>query len=59
MDGFVSGIRFYKGTGNTGTHTGTMWSNNGTLLATGTFSNETSTGWQTLSFPTRWPSPAA
>jgi len=23
--GYVTGIRFYKGTGNTGTHTGTLW----------------------------------
>ncbi|HEX5495759.1 MAG TPA: DUF4082 domain-containing protein [Mycobacteriales bacterium] len=50
VDGYVSGVRFYKGTGNTGTHTGTLWSADGTLLATGTFANETATGWQTLSF---------
>ena len=23
--GYVTGIRFYKGTGNTGTHTGSLW----------------------------------
>ena len=28
-------IRFYKGTGNTGTHTGSLWSSAGTRLATG------------------------
>ncbi len=28
-DGFVSGVRFYKGTGNTGTHTGSLWSAGG------------------------------
>ena len=33
--------RFYKGTGNNGTHTGSLWSATGTLLATGTFTNET------------------
>jgi len=49
-DGFVKGVRFYKGTGNTGTHTGSLWSENGDLLASGTFSGETSTGWQTLTF---------
>jgi hypothetical protein len=48
--GYISGIRFYKGTGNTGTHTGTLWSAAGTELATGTFQNETATGWQTLTF---------
>jgi methionine-rich copper-binding protein CopC len=52
VSGWVSGIRFYKGTGNTGTHTGTLWSSTGQSLATGTFTNETATGWQTLSFGT-------
>ncbi|SDG10243.1 Ig-like domain-containing protein [Lentzea fradiae] len=50
-DGYVRGVKFYKGTGNTGTHTGSLWSANGDLLATGTFTNETATGWQTLLFP--------
>lgn len=54
-DGFVNGIRFYKGTGNTGTHTGTLWSGTGSALATGTFTNETGTGWQTLTFDTAVP----
>ena len=49
--GYVTGIRFYKGSGNTGTHTGSLWTSTGTLLATGTFTNETSTGWQTLVLP--------
>ena len=43
-------MRFYKGTGNNGTHTGSLWTASGTLLATGTFTNETSSGWQTLNF---------
>ncbi|WP_250286526.1 DUF4082 domain-containing protein [Frankia sp. CiP1_Cm_nod2] len=50
INGTITGVRFYKGAGNTGTHTGTLWSNTGTALATGTFSNETATGWQTLTF---------
>ena len=49
--GWVAGVRFYKGTGNGGTHTGSLWSSSGTLLATGTFTNETATGWQTMVFP--------
>ena len=49
-NGFITGIRFYKGTGNTGTHVGKLWSNAGTLLATATFSNETATGWQQVDF---------
>ena len=44
------GVRFYKGTGNTGTHTGSLWSSTGLRLATGTFTGETSSGWQTLTF---------
>ncbi len=51
-DGFVKGVRFYKGTGNTGTHTGSLWTSTGSQLATGTFTNETATGWQTLLFST-------
>ena len=50
VDGFVTGVRFYKGTGNGGTHTGSLWSAAGQRLATGTFTNEGATGWQTLTF---------
>ncbi|GGU07128.1 hypothetical protein GCM10007979_00890 [Nocardioides albus] len=49
-DGFVSGIRFYKGVGNTGTHTGTLWSTSGEALAAVTFSGESATGWQQATF---------
>ena len=49
-NGYVTGVRFYKGPGNTGVHTGTLWSATGTALATGTFTNETASGWQTLTF---------
>ncbi|MFI9814288.1 DUF4082 domain-containing protein [Saccharothrix variisporea] len=49
-DGYVRGVRFYKGPGNTGTHTGSLWTASGELLATGTFHDETSAGWQTLLF---------
>src|SRR5207237_9265320 len=50
--GQITGIRFYKGTGNTGTHVGKLWSSTGTLLGSATFSGETSTGWQQISFAT-------
>ncbi|NUT91786.1 MAG: DUF4082 domain-containing protein [Saccharothrix sp.] len=49
-NGYVTGVRFYKGADNTGTHTGTLWTATGTPLATGTFVDETATGWQTLTF---------
>ena len=54
-DGFVSGVRFYKGTGNTGTHKGALWTTSGQQLATVSFSNETATGWQTANFGTPVP----
>lgn len=50
VNGYVTGIRFYKGTGNTGTHTGKLWDSAGTLLASAVFTNETTTGWQTVTF---------
>src|SRR6202035_3504787 len=48
--GFITGVRFYKESDNTGTHTGSLWSSTGTLLASGTFTNETASGWQELDF---------
>ena len=51
-DGSVVGVRFYKGEQNTGTHTGSLWTATGTLLATATFTNETSSGWQQVNFST-------
>jgi hypothetical protein len=50
--GKITGIRFYKGTGNTGTHIGSLWSSTGTRLAQATFSNETASGWQQVNFTT-------
>ncbi|AWN52476.1 Mo-co oxidoreductase dimerization domain protein [Methylobacterium sp. 17Sr1-1] len=48
--GTVSAIKFYKGSQNTGTHTGTLWSSTGQALATATFTNESASGWQTATF---------
>ena len=50
--GTIIGIRFYKAAANTGTHTGHLWTNTGTLLASATFSGESSTGWQQVNFST-------
>jgi len=50
LAGFITGIRFYKGTGNTGTHVANLWTTGGTLLATANFSGETATGWQQVNF---------
>jgi hypothetical protein len=51
-DGYITGVRFYKGAGNTGTHVGKLWSSTGTLLASVTFINETGSGWQQANFST-------
>ena len=48
--GDITGIRFYKGASNTGTHIADLWSSTGTLLATATFTNETASGWQQVNF---------
>jgi len=50
-NGYISGLRFYKYSQNTGTHVGSLWSATGTLLGTVTFANETASGWQQASFP--------
>jgi methionine-rich copper-binding protein CopC len=49
--GQITGIRFYKGAGNGGTHVGHVWSSTGQLLGTVTFSGETSSGWQQATLP--------
>ncbi|HXM57240.1 MAG TPA: N,N-dimethylformamidase beta subunit family domain-containing protein [Candidatus Dormibacteraeota bacterium] len=53
--GRVTGVRFYKGSNNTGTHVGNLWTADGQRLATGTFTGETASGWQTLTFATPVP----
>ena len=50
VDGAVSGVKFYKGAQNTGTHTATLWASDGSELATAVFEAETSSGWQTARF---------
>jgi len=55
VGGQVTGIRFYKGTANTGTHVGNLWTSSGTRLASVTFTNESATGWQQANFSTPVP----
>jgi PKD repeat protein len=50
VSGTITGIRFYKGPQNTGTHVANLWTSTGQLLATATFTNETATGWQQVNF---------
>jgi len=53
--GTVNGIRFYKVAANTGTHIGDLWTASGQLLASATFTGETSSGWQQVNFATPVP----
>jgi hypothetical protein len=50
--GAITGVNFYKATANTGTHIGSLWTSSGTLLAQATFTGETASGWQHVTFST-------
>jgi hypothetical protein len=50
VSGSITGLRFYKGSSNTGTHIRHLWTANGTLLGQVTFTGETASGWQTATF---------
>jgi PKD repeat protein len=50
--GKVTGVRFFKADGATGTHIGRLWTMGGVKLAEVTFTNETASGWQSTSFST-------
>lgn len=55
VDASIIGIRFYKGVTNIGLHTGNIWTEDGELLGTITFANETPDGWQEAFFATPIP----
>jgi Domain of unknown function (DUF4082) len=46
----ILGVRFLRRAGAQGTHTASLWSAQGTLLARVTFTRETATGWQQAIF---------
>jgi len=48
--GAATGIRCYKAAADTGTHIGNLWTASGQLLASATFTGETASGWQRVSF---------
>ena len=52
ISGYITGIRFYKSSANTGTHVADLWTCSGKLLATATFKSETGSGWQQVNFAT-------
>ena len=51
-NGYITGLRFYKAAANTGSHTATLWSSTGTVLARTTLASETVSGWQEALFDT-------
>jgi methionine-rich copper-binding protein CopC len=53
--GSIAGLRFYKGPGNDGPHVGHLWSAEGVLLGSTTFTNESAEGWQQSNFATPIP----
>ena len=55
VSGFVTGIRFYKAATNIGTHIGNLWTVDGSLLESVTFSGESGSGWQQATFATPVP----
>ena len=46
VNGYITALCFYKGEGNSGVHVGHLWDAAGNLLASATFTNESSSGWQ-------------
>jgi hypothetical protein len=49
-NGYITGIRFYKSARNTGIHTAHLWTGGGALMASASFSGESSSGWQQVNF---------
>jgi hypothetical protein len=50
VNGYITGVRFYKASTNTGTHVANLWDSSGTLLASATFTAESASGWQKVTF---------
>jgi hypothetical protein len=47
-EGIVTGFRFWKAAGETGSHTARLWDSSGAEIARKAFTNETASGWQTV-----------
>jgi hypothetical protein len=50
INGFITGMRFYKAASNTGPHVASLWTIDGALMARATYVNESASGWQQVSF---------
>jgi Domain of unknown function (DUF4082) len=48
--GKITGIRFWKARGNSGVHTGLLYTTSGSVMASKDFTNETDSGWQKILF---------
>jgi hypothetical protein len=50
-DGYITALRFYKQSNNSGAHVGHLWTSTGQLLASIPFTTETASGWQSVDLP--------
>lgn len=50
LKGYITGIRFYKASTNSGSHVASLWTKDGRLLARATFTAESASGWQQVNF---------
>jgi parallel beta-helix repeat protein len=50
VNGTITGVRFFKSAGDTGTHLGNLWTTSGQKLASATFTGESASGWQQVTF---------
>jgi hypothetical protein len=57
--GRIVGFRFWRGTGESGTNVGRLWTNGGTLLRSASFPNSGRAGWDTVTFASNQPRLAA
>lgn len=55
QNGFITGIRYYKGARAGGVHLGHIWNSNRQQLGEATFTSETESGWQEATFSTAIP----
>lgn len=52
INGYITGVRFWKAAANNSSHLGALYTANGILLAQATYTNETDSGWQQVNFGT-------
>jgi hypothetical protein len=55
IDGWLLGFKFYKGSSDTGVHSGSLWNESGVLLTIARFEDEGASGWQSCSLTTPYP----